>query len=391
MTYVRDRAIRAPLTRTRKSVLLLGPRQVGKSTLVRSLEPRVLVDLADEAEFLAFAKDPGLLRRRLAAVPQPGMIAIDEVQRLPRLLNTVQAILDEGTPAHRFILTGSSARSLKRRGANLLPGRVVLEHLDPLTVSELGADLDLERALQVGTLPGIYFDHEEGIRVLGTYADVYLREEIRSAGEVRDIGSYARFLDVAATMSGQWLNYSKLSADAEIPKETIRRYVGLLEDTLLVVRLPAFTPRRRVSRRVSQRDKLLFFDVGVRNALLGTHRRPLTLDQRGPVFEQWLILQVVYLARILETGWRLSSYRTPGGAEVDLVVERDRDVVGVEIKAGRTVSPRDARGLASLAEVVGRSRPMRKVIVYCGAHKQRFADGTEVLPYRDFLEWVGSE
>jgi predicted AAA+ superfamily ATPase len=391
MTHMRDRLLLGRIARTKKSVLLLGPRQVGKSTLVRALGPALVVNLADETEFLAYAKDPGLLSRRVAGLRKPGLVVIDEVQRVPRLLNAVQALLDAGRPAHRFILTGSSARSLKRRGANLLPGRVVLEYLDPLSALELGTDLHLGRALQVGMLPGIYLDPEEGARVLGTYADVYLREEIRAQAEVRDIGSYARFLDVAAMMSGQWLNYSKLASDTEIPKETIRRYVSLLEDTLLVFRLPAFVPRRTISRRVSQRDKLLFFDVGVRNALLGLHRQRLAATEVGAVFEQWLILQVIYLNRIFEKGWRLSSYRTAGGAEVDLVVERQRDVVGIEIKAGRTVSARDARGLQSLAETLGRYKPLRRWIAYRGEHPQVFGDGAEVLPYGQVLERLGSE
>jgi uncharacterized protein len=142
---------------------------------------------------------------------------------------------------------------------------------------------------------------------------------------------------------------------------------------------------------VSQRDKLLFFDVGVRNALLGLHRQRLPATEVGAAFEQWLILQVIYLNRVFEKGWRLSSYRTAGGAEVDLVVERQRDVVGIEIKAGRTVSRRDARGLQSLAETLGRYKPLRRWIAYRGDHPQVFDDGAEVLPYGQVLERLARE
>ena len=139
MTHMRDRLVLRRIGSTKKSVLLLGPRQVGKSTLVGALRPALMVNLADETEFFAYAKDPGLLSRRVATFRKPQLVAIDEVQRVPRLLNAVQALLDAGRPMHRFILTGSSARALKRRGANLLPGRIVLEYLDPLSALERSA------------------------------------------------------------------------------------------------------------------------------------------------------------------------------------------------------------------------------------------------------------
>jgi len=270
MTYVLDRLIAPRLKTTKKSVLLLGARQVGKSTLIRALGAELIINLADEAAYLSYAKDPARLRREVSALRSPARIIVDEVQRVPSLLNTVQALMDEGTP-HRFILTGSSARKLKRGHANLLPGRVLFEVLDPLSIWELGDAFDLERALQVGTLPGIYLDRESGVDVLDSYVTTYLREEIRAEALLRDVGSYARFLDLAAASSGLWVNYSKLASDAEIAKETIRRYYQILEDTLLAFRLPPFQVKNS-PRCVSQRDRVLFFDVGMRNALLGLHR-----------------------------------------------------------------------------------------------------------------------
>ena len=317
------------------------------------------------------------------ALGEPGLVVVDEIQRVPSLLNTVQSIADR--TSHRFVLTGSSARKLRHGGANLLPGRVVLERLDPLSVLELDRPLDLDRALRAGMLPGIYWGDEEAAEVLGTYADVYLREEIQAESAARDIGSYARFLDVVAVASGQWLNYSKLSSDSEIPKETIRRFVQVLEDTMVAVRIPAFVPGVGTRRRVRQRERVLLFDVGVRNALLGIHRRPITADQLGAVFEQWVVLQAVYINNALRKGWALSAYHSEGGAEVDLVVSTPDATIGIEIKASRNVSPRDARGLRSLAELVDDTRPFRKWIVYRGERRQRLADGTEVWPVLEAL------
>jgi predicted AAA+ superfamily ATPase len=340
--------------------------------------------LADEQVYLSHAKDAGLLKRELAAM-HSGLIAIDEIQRLPSLLNTVQSLIDDPSNEFRFILTGSSARKLKRGGANLLPGRAILEYMDPFTYAEVRDAFNLSRSLQVGMLPGIYLGGDESIATLDTYAEVYLREEIRAEALVRNLGDYARFLDMAAILSGQWLNYSKISSETEIPKETIRRYVALLEDTLLIFRLPPFAPRRKITRRIAQREKFLFFDIGVRNALIGVHHRPITPDQKGPAFEQWLILQIIYLNRALRKNWHLSSYRTEAGAEVDLVIEREDDILGVEIKSGRSVSRADSRGLFSLAETVGRYKPVNMWIVFAGDRRQLLGNRVHVLPYLEAL------
>ncbi len=175
-----------------KNILLFGPRQVGKSTLCRSLKPDLTVNLADEASYLSYSKDASRIKREVAALTRPSSIFIDEVQRVPALLNTIQSILDD-SKRHRFILTGSSARKLKRGGANLLPGRVLLEHLDALSIKELGGRFDLEKALRVGTLPGIYLDDKDGPAILETYASTYLREEIQAEALSKNLGAYARF------------------------------------------------------------------------------------------------------------------------------------------------------------------------------------------------------
>jgi predicted AAA+ superfamily ATPase len=386
---MQDRLIAKWIIKTGKSVLLLGPRQVGKSTLCQSFAPVLSINLADEELFIAYSKDPSRLKREVHALKKAGFILIDEIQRVPSLLNSVQALLDPGphsVEGRRFLLTGSSAAKLKQSGANLLPGRVVLEYMDPLLVSELGDKFDLDRALRFGMLPGVYLGEEDSEQVLSSYADLYLREEIRAGALAKDIGQYARFLDIAALFSGQWLNYSKISSEAEISKETIRRYVSVLEGTLMVFRVPSFHPGARTKRRVSQKDKLFLFDLGVRNALLGVHRQKITPDQRGHLFEHWLILQIIYMNRALRKDWHLSTYRTDGGAEVDLVIERDGDVIGLEIKASRNIGKSDLRGLKSLEEVMGRKQPFLKWIAYLGDTEQVFEDGTRVIPFQKLLQ-----
>jgi predicted AAA+ superfamily ATPase len=386
MTHVQDRWIFPRIARSRASTLLLGPRQVGKSTLCRGLQADLYVDLADQAEFLSFSKDPSRLRREVEALALPALVVVDEVQRVPTLLNTVQALIDQSRHKLRFVLTGSSARKLRRGGANLLPGRIVLERMDPLCAGELAKPVLLERALQFGMLPGIYLGGAEAGAILETYAEVYLREEIAAEALTKNLGSYARFLDVIAAASGQWLNYSKLSSDTEIPKETVRRFVDLLEDTLMAVRIPPFRPAASVTRRVLQRERVLLFDVGVRNALLGLHRQPIGGDQLGSVFEQWVVLQVAYLNRAQRCGWRLSSYRSEAGAEVDLIVDRGEDCIAMEIKASRNVSIVDTRGLQSFESIAPNKKRLRKWIVFRGERRQRFDNGVEAWPVLEALE-----
>jgi uncharacterized protein len=390
MTYMQDRILANLLKKLESHILLLGPRQVGKSTLVRTLAPGLAVNLAIEADFLAYSKAPKRLLNEVRALPVATLIAIDEVQRVPALLNTVQALIDDNPLGHRFILTGSSARKLKRGGANLLPGRVINLSLCPLLVEELNSTAssawDLERALQVGMLPGIFLNAHEGSLLLGAYAETYLKEEILAEGLAKDIGAFSRLLDAIAIISGQWLNYSKLASDCEIPKETVRRFVEILEDTLLLHRLPSFRPRHFLSRRVSQRERVLLFDVGVRNALLGLHRVSLPPTERGGLFEQWFILQVIGLVKTAQKAWTLSSYRTVDGAEVDLVVETSRSIIGIEVKAGANTHQQRYAGLLSLEQSLDGYKPCIKVVVYTGERAQLLGDGTRIVPYLEYLE-----
>lgn len=376
------RSIASRLAQSPKSVLLLGPRQVGKSTLIRSLKPGRIINLMDENAYLAYSKDPARLKRELEALRASSLVAIDEIQRVPALLNIIQVLMDEES-RHRFILTGSSARKLRRGHANLLPGRILLEHLDPLSYWELGSKFHLEKVLRLGSLPGIYLEEERlGAEILATYGQVYLREEIQAEALTRNLGSYARFLDAAAQSSGQWINYSKLARDSEIPKETLRQYYSLLEDTLLVYRVPPFRPKAR-KRRVSQRERFVFFDLGVRNALLGIHQSNLSPLEKGSLFEQWIYLQLVALMHAQKNNWRLSSFRTDAGAEVDWIVDMGSKYLAIECKWGRQVAEHDLAGLRVFETFA--DKPVQKYVLYRGETAQRFSKSELALPFTEFL------
>ncbi|MCC7112525.1 MAG: ATP-binding protein [Deltaproteobacteria bacterium] len=374
-----SRLLQDLLARDKKSCLLLGPRQVGKSTLMRALAPDLVINLANEAEFLAHASDPRLLAQRLKG-ERPRQVLIDEVQRLPRLLNTVQAILDEGPRPPRFLLTGSSARKLRRGRANLLPGRIHSYRLGPLTVAELGDAFDEERAFSTGTLPGIYaeVDGRSRKKTLLSYASTYVREEIQAEALTRSVEGFARFLRVAAAGSGQFIDQTRLAKEAMVARATLQRYYEILEDTLLAYRLDAFARSER--RRLVQHPRYFLFDVGLYNALAGSF--DLSVDRVGIVFEHFLLSQIMAVAAAADAEIRVSSYRTEHGAEVDFVVEAGRTLWAIEAKASRQVGPNDTRGLQSFADFVGRSH--RSVIVYLGEHRRVLGD-VEVLPYQSLL------
>ncbi|MYH50410.1 MAG: ATP-binding protein [Gammaproteobacteria bacterium] len=377
------------LRSTRKSALILGPRQVGKSTLLSSLEPDISLNLASPRAFRDYVSHPERLERELhACSPGRSTVFIDEVQRIPALLDVAQVFIDEQPDRFRFLLSGSSARKLRRGQANLLPGRIHVHHMHPLLACELGTDFDVNRVLAHGTLPGVYAEPDERVRSadLRSYADVYLREEIQAEALVRNLGGFSRLLDLVAASSGRILNVHALCKDAGLGYETARRYVEVLEDTLVAFRVPAWSGSDRSS--LVRHGKMFLFDIGVRNALL---RRPLDEplpDERGFLLEHLVASE---LHRRLGTLWpeaALFHYRTRGGAEVDFVLEVGRELWGIEVKAGRDVTRRMLRGLGSLA--ARSSRVKRRIVVFLGDRPQAI-DGVEVLPLADFFALLPGE
>ena len=279
-------------------------------------------------------------------------------------------------------LSGSSARKLRRAEANLLPGRVHLHRMHPLLASELGEDFDLDRVLAHGTLPGIYAERDRPTREadLRSYADTYLREEVQAEALVRHIGGFGRLLDLVAASSGRILNVQALCRDAGLGYETTRRYIDVLEDTLVVFRVPAWSGSGRAG--LVRRPRLFLFDIGVRNALL---RRPLDgplPDERGILLEHLVASELHRRAGPLWPEAALSHYRTRSGAEVDFVLEVGREVWGIEVKASRRVDRRMLSGLSSLSR--RSSRCARRIVVFLGTRRQ-LVDGVEVIPLEEFL------
>ena len=379
-----ERSLARLLRRTGRNALVLGPRQVGKSTLLASLRPDSTINFASPRVFRDYVGHPDRLERELDAAPgSTRTVFLDEVQRIPELLDAVQVIIDREPSRFRFLLSGSSARQLRRGQANLLPGRVQVHRLHPLTIRELGADFDLDRVLAHGTLPGIYRELNPEVRAsdLRSYTDSYLREEVQAEALVRNVGGFSRLLDLVATASGRILNVHNLSQDAGLGYETARRYLEVLEDTLIAFRVPAWSGSDRAN--LIRHGKLFLFDLGVRNALL---RRPLDRpldDERGLLLEH---LVAVEIYRRLGSFWpeaTLHHYRTRHGVEVDFVLSFGRETWGIEVKSGRRVHTSMLRGLKALA--YRNPQVTRKILVFLGPRPQ-VVDGVEVLPFTDFLD-----
>ncbi len=375
-TSLFPRLLEAP----RGSFFLFGPRGSGKSTWIRQLFPDAhRFDLLQEGLFQSLLADPSRFAAELRSLPDAATVVVDEVQRLPALLNEAHRHIEERRM--RFVLCGSSARKLKAAGTNLLAGRAVARNLHPLVPEELGDAFDLESALRWGSLPIVWAAADRN-EALEAYAQLYLRQEIQAEGIVRNLPGFARFLPIAALFQGQVLNVNGIARDAGVARNTVTGFLEILEDTLVAFRLPAFQSRLRV--REQRHPKFYWADPGLPRALkrqLG----PLTNEERGAAFEGWLaaVLRAYRDYRRLFDDW---YYWAPGkgsAVEVDFLLQRGDDIVAIEAKSGRQTTPADVRGLRALADL---PHLRRRIVVYGGERPQRTEDGIEILPIGSFLD-----
>ncbi len=372
------RSLDLPALLAAKSHFLFGPRQTGKSFLIgQTLRDARVYDLLDTATFLALSQRPQRIAEEIPAGPPP-IVVIDEIQRLPALLNEVHRLIEQR--GARFLLTGSSARKLRRGGVNLLGGRARTRHLHPLTSHELGAQFDLARAMRTGLLPSIYFSDDPRAD-LEAYAGTYLREEIMAEGASRNIPAFGRFLRIAALCNATMVNFTNVASDAQVPRTTVYEYFGILKDTLLLHELPAW--RRSVKRKPIVSSKYYFFDPGVAASLQGRHGVALGTPEFGELFETWIHHELA-AHRDYRSGEPLAYWRSTSGFEVDFILG---DHTGIEAKAKETLGPRDLRGLAALAE----EKRLKRHICVCLESRRRTVEGIEIWPYRAFLEalWAG--
>ena len=360
-----------------RSCFVFGPRGTGKSTWLRERIPDALVvDLLEPPAHRSLSARPERLRELLAGSPRRETVVIDEIQRIPELLTVVHAVMEEPS-SPRFILTGSSARKLRRGGVDLLGGRAVQRTLHPFMAAELPA-FDLGSAVRVGLVPLVVVASDPA-EVLAGYASLYLDQEVRAEGLTRNIGAFTRFLEAISFSHGAQLNISAIARECEVERKVVAGYVGILEDLLLAFRLPVF--RKRAKRATVTHDKLYLFDAGVFRSLRprGPFDRPEEIDGQAleGLVAQHLRAWIAYSRFDVD----LFFWRTRAGAEVDFVVYGETGLQAFEVKNAARVHSTDLRALRAFRDDYPEAET---ALLYRGRERLRI-DGVWCLPVEDFL------
>jgi uncharacterized protein len=373
------RRLRPPETTT----LLLGPRATGKSTWLQAVLPDAhRWDLLETRTALELLREPSVFARQVQALPSDVWVVVDEIQKVPALLDEVHRL--DGQNGRRFVLSGSSARKLKRGGANLLAGRALRQDMFPLVSAEIGAVLTLAQ-IPFGCLPRV-IGNTNPRPYLEAYVDTYIHEEVQAVALTRNIGGFSRFLEVASRQNGQVTNASNISREASVARQTVQGYFEVLVDTLLGHWLPAWKLKR--ATKLVAHPKFYFFDSGVARALSGRLAYPPTAEEFGPLFETWLLHEVRAFLSYSSLRYPLHYFRTHDAVEVDLLLETGRDFLAIEFKTSSQWRGSWNAGFRRLQE---ENKTIRCIGVFTGERREVF-DGIEVWPYADFLGalWNGT-
>ena len=375
------RILKAP----EQSFFLLGPRGSGKSTWFRATFPNAhVIDLLSEETYQRLLANPGHFADELRAVSRGRWVIVDEVQRLPNLLNEVHRFIEE--KRLNFVLCGSSARKLKRAGVNLLAGRALHRSMHPFVPEELGAYFELEEVLRYGSLP-IVWDSSARQETLSAYARLYLKEEIQAEALVRNLPGFARFLPIAALFHGQTVNVTNIAREAGVARTTVTGYLDILEETLLCFRLPAYEAKLRVRER--KLPKWYWCDPGIVRSMkrmTGT----LAPEEKGALFEG-MVAQLLRAYKDYRGIYDDIYYWAPSGrseTEVDFILVRGRGLIAIEAKSGNTFMDAWCKGLRAVAPIEG---IQRRIIVYPHGPTMRTKDGIEVLPFQHFAEQLATD
>ncbi|MBU0764756.1 MAG: ATP-binding protein [Bacteroidetes bacterium] len=364
----------------KESTFLWGPRQTGKSTLLKALYPGLpYFDLLLSDKYNRFQRNPALLREILEADQEAQPVIIDEIQRIPELLNEIHWLIENRKI--QFILSGSSPRKILRSGGNLLGGRAFRHELYPLVFPEI-PDFDLTKALNNGLLPR-HYQASNPKKLLSAYIGSYLRDEILAEARIRNIASFARFLEVAAFSNGEMVNFTNIASECGVSSPTIRAYFQILEDTLTGRFLPSF--QKKPKRRVIRAPKFYFFDVGIANYLLKRGRIEPGSESFGKAFEHFIYQEIYAHSSYSDLNYPLNYWRTASQLEVDFILG-DHEVA-VEVKATEMANQRHFKGLKSFSE----EYTVKKMILVSNDPYPRKTDNILVLPWKTFLTqlWEG--
>lgn len=370
-----------------KSILLLGPRQTGKTTLINQYKADLEITLLISKIRRQYEADPDQLIREVQALKktndQVPLIIIDEVQKVPTLMDGVQYLIDN--KLGQFILTGSSARKLRHnKNVNLLPGRVIQLRLDPFSLGELNIMPSIDFFLLYGSLPAIFLETDLSIceEELDSYVDLYIENEVRSEALVRDIGTFENFLRLASVESGNIVNFDKISQDIGVARTTVAAYYQILEDCLIVERIEPYTTSR-TRKKLIRSSKCLFFDLGLRRLAA---KEQITLPQKylGNLFEQFIGLELIRWSRLQNSKISVHFWKDPSGPEVDWVLKRDDELLPIEVKWTEKPSFRDSKHL----EVFLNEYPKaHKGYVVCQAsHDQILSNKIKAISWKNLIK-----
>jgi predicted AAA+ superfamily ATPase len=392
MDYIR-RKLEVPLTRhleRGKNILLLGPRQVGKTTILNKIPADLSLSLLDRGTRIHFEKNPEDLQRRIEAIGSTKkrriLVIIDEIQKNPDLLDPIQLMIDRDVA--QFILTGSSARKLRRQQeVNLLPGRVVNLRLDPLSTLEISPGA-IEDLLYYGSLPGIVLtpDNQDKEVDLRSYVESYLEEEVRSEALVRKMGEFARFLELAGIESGNVMNYSEIASDIGVSKNTIASYFEILFDCLVAERIEPIT-HSVTRKKLTKTNRFLIFDLGVRR-LCANEGTKLSPERLGTLFEQFVGLELIRLLRLVAPAGRLRYWRDPDGPEVDWIIDYQGRYLPIEVKWTSTPNIKHGKHLVTFRQEYSNQTMHRGYIVCRTASALKLTEWLWAIPWQQLPEIV---
>jgi predicted AAA+ superfamily ATPase len=362
----------------KQSFFLLGPRGTGKSTFIKKAFPNALyIDLLLPDVFRNYAAYPERLREAVHAQRGKKTVVVDEVQKVPELLEVVHSLIEE-KQGIQFILTGSSARKLRRAGVNLLAGRVLMKHMHPFLAAELKGLFDLNKALEAGLIP-LVLGSADPLSTLQAYVDLYLREEVQMEGLTRNIGNFSRFLESVSFSHGSVLNISNVARECRIERKVVEGYIGILEDLLLAYRVPVFT--RRAKRAVSTHPKFYFFDAGIFNLLRPSGPLDRPEERSGAALEGLVAQHIRAWIDYFHAGCELYYWRTSAGSEIDFVIYGKDIFHAIEVKNAATIHPQDLRALRTFGEDYPEAK---RFLVYRGS-EMLLRDGISIVPASEFL------
>ncbi len=371
-----------------RSFFLFGPRGTGKSTWLQQVLPDAFrLDLLDVSLFFELSRDPHRLEALIGGRTTDAWIVLDEIQKVPPLLDEVHRLM--GLQKWNFALCGSSARKLRRGGANLLAGRALTLSMESFSAAELGDLFDLEFALNWGMLPFVWNDPQYAADILAAYVNIYLKEELQAEGLIRNVPPFIRFLSIAGQINGQIVNVQNIARAAAVARSTVENYFGVLSDTLVGRFLPAWRPGLKV--REATQPKFYWFDAGVARAAAGLLRDPADRLWQGAALETMIYHELRVYNEVSRKHRPLHYYRTPAGVEIDFVIEtagRRPDslprVIAVEVKRAERWDRAWEKPVRSLADNAGVTVE-RMFGVYCGSRSYQF-DSLTVLPFADFIK-----